>query len=62
MGDSQKQRCGFNLRVLNKKRRPCHCHKQLPVEAAGCTLTHVEQQGEKGGIKERDGEGAEQDQ
>lgn len=27
--------------------------KQLPVEAAGCTLTHVEQHGESEGIRER---------
>ncbi len=58
MGDSQKQRCGFNLSHVF----PSECGirngvlvtvKQLPVAAAGCTLTHVEQQGESGGIKER---------
>lgn len=27
--------------------------KQLPVEADGCTLTHVEQHGESEGIRER---------
>lgn len=56
MGASQKKRRGFILSHVFPSDRGIRNDvlvtvKRLPVEAAGCTLTHVEQQGEGGGIK-----------